>query len=282
MTLFASCETENEGDDNGEKNGKEILESRINTKWEVSDSNSPFASFEFNEDGTYIVIEKEVEIRSKSIVGTPPKRFFPGSNLVKTGTRSGEFSYPQVYFGTYTIEGNKITLSGLGVIEVTDITDTKFTFSFTHESTGEKSNIVAGKTQESIPSSSRTDMLCRTWVAEKVTINYSLFTREDIEFAEEEYGPDWKTVLEEEYLGISILFSKAGTYTVFNFDGQEGVVKHAYWKWANSQETQINYSSENWEDEWEKNILTIKKLTSSNLEIEEDYGVTLFLTPKNK
>ena len=122
------------------------------------------------------------------------------------------------------------------------------------EATGMKNNFVAGKSDEPISSSSRTDMLCRTWIIQKVT---------DAD-GNEIYDDD-------DFLGSIVLFSKAGTYLVL-YGGEGGEAGLSEWKWANSEQTKLYYSWDNWEDDWEKNnIVTITDLKSTSLVIEE-YG----------
>jgi hypothetical protein len=269
MSIFVSCDNEN----GNEGNETDILKNTISAKWEISDNDSPYASFEFNKDGNYIVIEKDEEISLKSNLRTNSKQSLLKSNLTKTNMRSAksDSNLSSIHFGTYKIEGNSIILSGFGLIEVISITNEEFSFSFTLESTREKSSFVAGKADEPISSSSKTDMFCRTWIGEKVTIDVNALSVEDIGYYEEKYGEDWLIKLEQEETedikGLVALFSKAGTYLVL-YDGEEGDAGLAEWKWANKEETKIYYSWENWQEDWEDNIVTIE-LTNTSLIIHE-------------
>jgi hypothetical protein len=221
----------------------------ISAKWEISDSKSPYASFEFNKDGNYIVVEN-VGMNSKNLSKNSTVSLFENNSSKATITRSSESNLSPIHFGTYKIEGNKIILSGFGLIEVISITAEEFSFSFTLEATGQKNSFVAGKSDEPISSSSRTDMFCRTWVVEKMTINGEL---------------------DDDIIGTVVLFSKAGTYLVL-YDGEEGEAGLAEWKWANTAETKFYYSWDNWEYDWEDNVVTINQLSNNILIIQENFG----------
>ena len=240
---FVSCDKDNEGDSG-------VTVNTLSAKWEISDRNSPYASFEFNKDGNYIVVRNIEGLRSASAISKVP--LFKSNHLRAAKTRSSESesNLSPLHFGTYRIEGNRIILSGFGLIEVTSITAEEFSFSFTLEATGEKNNFVAGKSEEPISSSSRTDMFCRTWIVETFT--------EDGEIIEEL----------EEIIGSIVLFSKAGTYLVL-YGGEGGDAGLSEWKWANQEETELYYSWDNWTDDWSENIVTITDLTGTSLIIQE-------------
>lgn len=257
VSAFVACD--NDDDNNNDDN--DTLKNTISAKWEIADSNSPYASFEFNTDGNYIVVENDMEnvLKTKSNQKSENSVFKSGKISSMRSSKSESNLFP-IHFGTYKIEGNTIILSGFGLIEVTSITSEEFTFSFTLESTGEKNSFVAGKSEEPISSSSRTDMLCRTWVLEKIT--------EDGKIIEDE----------DDMIGSIVLFSKAGTYLVL-YGGEGGEAGLSEWKWANSQETKLYYSWSNWEEDWSENIVTITDLKSTSLAIEE-YGEIWHFTLK--
>jgi hypothetical protein len=273
---FVSCNKDNNEDDS------DVSVNTLSAKWEISDSKSPYASFEFNKDGNYIVVENDVETSVKSLSTSLRTSFFKNniSQAVRTRSSEPESNLSPIHFGTYKIEGNKIILSGFGLIEVVSITAEEFCFSFTLESTGEKDSFVAGKSDEPISASSRTEMFCRTWILDKMTIDVNSFSQEDIDDFKNEYGDNWKNILEqeltEENKGICVLFSKAGTYLVL-YDGEKGEAGLSEWKWANSQETRFYYSWDNWtEEDWSDNIVTIVDLKSTSLAVEEDGEIYYF------
>jgi hypothetical protein len=250
---FNSCD-----DDENNKDNDPLVDA-ISAKWEISDSNSPYASFEFNKDGNYIVAERvetdaeRVETTLQSSGASAGQPFIKSNSFRTAGTRLSEpeQNSSPVYFGTYRIEGNRIILSGFGSIEIISMTDDEFSFSLTLEGTKEKTDFVAEKSDEPIAASSRTDMLCRTWVLERMT--------EDGESI-----PAGGS--------MTVLFSRAGTYLVsYVYEGSTGL---SSWKWANSQETQFYYSWEKWMDDWNNNLVTITNLTSTSFSADEG-GTTL-------
>ena len=250
-SVFAACDKEND-------NGKDVNVS-VNTmsaKWIISDKNSPYASFEFTLEGNYIVVGNKTTPRSGSVNST----LHPSIGPKTVNTRASEFDESPVYFGTYSINGNKISLASLGVMEVTNISDEDISFSFKTDATGTTSNYEAEKAAP-VSTSSKTDLLCRTWVVQRVSHG----------------GVDDP---DDEIIGNTIIFSKSGTYLFPSDDGGVGLAK---WRWANSAETAIHYTwwSDNWED---YEIATIIQLDNNNLvvqEIVEDEGVFVtYLIPK--
>jgi hypothetical protein len=268
---FVACDKDK---DNDKESDIGVSVNTISAKWVISDSKSSYSSFEFNKDGNYIVVENvEANLRNSSVISKAA--LFKNNGFkaaAKTRSSESESNLSPIHFGTYKIEGNKIILSGFGLIEVISLTAEEFSFSFTLESTGEKNSFVAGKSDEPISTSSRTEMLCRTWVGDKVTIDVSKLSEEDIYYFVQEYGENWKVQVEKEatddFKGLIALFSRAGTYLVL-YKGEDGEAGLSEWKWANTQETKIYYSWENWTDEWEENIVTVTNLTSNTLAFEE-------------
>ena len=274
VSTFLSCDKEN---DNGEDNV--VSASTISAKWEISNKNSPYASFEFNEDGNYIVVENVREANLRSVSASLKSSLLRKNASKRISMRSSESesNLSPIHFGTYKIEGENIILSGFGLIEVVSITSDEFSFSFTLESTGKKDSFVAAKSVEPISSSSRTEMFCRTWIGQKVTLDISNISQEDVNYYKEEYGENWKTQLEQEetdnFKGVIILFSRAGTYLVL-YDGEAGEAGLSEWKWTNKEEVAIYYSWDNWEDNYSTSIVIINQLNNNTLVLQEnDYGI---------
>jgi len=244
-------------DNNNNESSSDLTVNTLSAKWDILDSNSPYASFEFNKDGNYIVVENDsADLRSLST--NSKSTLFKNNTVRAASTRSSDSNLSPIHFGTYQIEGNNIILSGFGLIEVISITAEEFVFSFTLEETGDQHGFVAGKSDEPISSSDRTNMLCRTWIIEHCTIGGENF--------------------EEGIVGSIVLFSKAGTYLVL-YEGAGGVAGLSEWKWANQEETKLYYSWANWTDNWSNNVVTITDLTTTNLVIQEGY-ITWYLKLK--
>ena len=242
----------------------------INAKWEISDPNSDFKSFEFNKDGNFIVVtkayENEYTFRSgtaiKSSLNTNDNLFQRNNITLRTSALS------PVHFGTYSIQGDTITLSEFGTINVISITAATFNFSFKLTSTGESWEFTT-QTHDPVTISSRTEMLCRSWKLDRVRLDFSYLDEETINYYEENFGEDWKEKEEKEAneeTGLIILFSKAGTYLIMYPGAIAGLSE---WKWVNNQETSFYYSWDNWYEGWQENVVYINELSNTTLKLQE-------------
>jgi hypothetical protein len=218
--------------------------------------------------------ESAPTVARNSAAATARGAFFQGVAAFTAPSRaSGDSNLSPVHFGTYKIEGDRIILSGLGVIDVISIAEDEFTFSFTLTVRGETGECVANKAAAAVSSSNRTEMFCRTWKVERITADESLIPEEEKQGYIDEYGAGWKAIIEQEaterHAGIIVLFSRAGTYLALyaNEDGDESDLSE--WKWTSSAETAIYYSWDNWEDEWTENVVAVVELTKSTLKIQE-------------
>ena len=63
VTCLSSC---NNDDNNSSAVPNTLTADQIVGKWVISDSSSPYASFEFTEDGHYIVVENTADTSSQS------------------------------------------------------------------------------------------------------------------------------------------------------------------------------------------------------------------------
>jgi hypothetical protein len=223
----------------------------ISAKWVVTGSNE-YDSFEFNESGNYIVIKK---LNFGSLISSiHPGSIFGGASREKTGIANGRVqdTNPSIRFGTYEIVNNTIQLAGLGTLTVTQINDNSISFSF--QLTGNSNSITINATKQAeIASSSNTDLLCRTW--KLVSINGS-------------------SPVGTEFDGLTILFSKAGTYFVTYADNNNEM---AQWKWKNNAQTELMYT---WDrDLWdEDDFVYINQLSLTSLKLTE-YGETFEFKP---
>jgi len=219
------------GCDNGLKSGSGGIVSKeaINGKWETGDSAN--STFEFTTDNIYIVVGN---------FGQPTSR--------------AATQQVYVYTGKYTISGTKITLEGFGVIEVKSFSDEEFSFSLKLTDSNETYNFQAVKQENTIASSSRTNLLCRYWKVAKVD------------------NPSY-----ESQIGDGVLFSKAGTYLVMHKNGSSGL---AEWRWKNTEQTIFQYSWDQWE---EADDAEVQELTASGFKLVDigDGGVTWELVPGN-
>jgi hypothetical protein len=262
FSMILSCKKDKE------ETKQEITNPNLIGKWNISDKKSAYSSIEFTSDKDYIIVTNEEAGGGKLNTGINLKTHF--GNTLLSSFKNAKTNLSQVHYGTFKMEGNKITLSGFGLINVISLTEEEFHFSFTIQSTGNTNEYVASKTKNPISSSTKTDLFCRTWIIEKVTMDIANLDEEEIEFYEDIYGPEWVSLLEEEInqiVGSVVLFSKAGTYLVIIDD--EAFLSE--WKWKNSSENEFYYSHDNWEDDWlDNNITKIKELNNNKLVVSEN------------
>ncbi|MDR0754213.1 MAG: hypothetical protein LBF04_02380, partial [Prevotellaceae bacterium] len=159
-TATISCSS-----DNNDGNNQDI----INAKWIITNPGSAYASFEFTPDGHYVVIENETPTATEnSIAGKAKSSFLQKNNMLATKKMSAtssstESNLSPIHYGTYTKNGNIITLSGFGVLTIISITAEQFTFSFTLTANGETGEYTANLSAPPISESARTKLLCRAW-----------------------------------------------------------------------------------------------------------------------
>jgi hypothetical protein len=219
------------GCDDGSTGGSGIVSKEtISGKWETGDSAN--STFEFTTDNVYIVVGN---------FGQPTSR--------------AATQQIYVYTGKYTISGTKITLEGFGVIEVKSFSDEEFSFSLKLTDSNEAYNFQAVKQENTIASSSRTNLLCRYWKVVKVS--------------DPEYG---------ELIGWGVLFSRAGTYLVTHNDGTSGL---AEWKWKNTEQTILQYSWDHWASSDGSGEVQILELTASSFKLVEQGGLSYELVLGN-
>jgi hypothetical protein len=151
-----------------------------------------------------------------------------------------------VYFGKYEIADDKVTikLNDFGTLVLISTSDDAISFTFVFDG-DEVTYTVTGDKAPEMESSGQTEKLCKTW--ELVTYNGDAVKGTEME--------------------LTVLFSEAGTYFVYNIYDQEGGLAH--WQWKDSSEKTLCYS---WEGDATcdgDNQVTIVENTSSRLEIDE-------------
>ena len=126
--------------DNGDNGGVVVVTPEtISAKWLV-EGESNYESFEFTQSGNYIVIEQGF-------------RFTSGG----------------VHFGTYDIDGNVLKMHGFGELTADDLKSGSFNFTLKLDSDTKTVLLMAIK-QPEMANTTKTDLLCRTWVTVNETI----------------------------------------------------------------------------------------------------------------
>lgn len=276
VSLVFSCKK-----DKTEETQKTKIDHPIIGKWNIAKEDSPYLSFEFNEDGNYIVVVNQSSTGGGKVYLDTKSRSTLLSREGLAKSENAKSNLSPIHFGTYKIEGNKIILSGFGLIDIISLTEEEFHFSFTIQSTGEKLEYIADKTKEAISSSNKTDMLCRTWAIERVSIDRDNFSEEEIEMYEYAHGENWLQVMtatyNEAYKGTIVLFSKAGTYMTYREGEDEANM--AEWKWTNQEENAFYYSWDNWQSDWESSVAEISELSNTGV-VMEDIFFTYYMKLK--
>jgi hypothetical protein len=185
-----------------------------------------------------------------NVIGTSEYQSFEfnksGNYIVvkKLTTLSPEEENNQVIiFGTYQKANNVITLSDFGEITISDITTSSISFNLIlyAEYHGIGIAITATK-QAEMANSTKTDLLCRTW--EVITIND-------------------ESVVGTHDEGVTVLFSRAGTYFVNRPNDPEDAGGLVSWKWKDNNEVVMLYSWDNWGtsggDNGEASVLELSK-----------------------
>ncbi|NDV66409.1 hypothetical protein [Bacteroides sp. 224] len=207
---FYSCSSDDDGPDDSTTNAPLV------GKWEVSNQNAEYGSFEFTGDQKYIITQRT----------TIPTE---GSRSV---TRAGE-TYIIVIFGDYSTkstEGNeyKLDLKEFGTI-VISITESGATITVN----GEMYDV--SKAPE-VAITDRTKLLCHTWNLDKAR----------------EYVPSDEEAPEYIFIGNgeTITFTNNGTYVQYNANLTEeqkeydGIPDYEYgtWKWIDSKTLEMSYN----------------------------------------
>jgi hypothetical protein len=201
---------------------------KLSGKWDVGDNSLGIVSVEFGGSNNYVIVTN-----------------------TELNTRAGDDEYFS-YFGTYTVCGDEVTLSDLGTLTVTSLVDNDIAFSLSI-SGGEAYSMSGDKVQE-MPSTTKTDLLCRTWRI--------------VSFEPEYEEEDGEEVPEFAY------FSKAGTYLVSYSDGSSML---SNWRWRSESEGTIDYSHEH-PPVWDGYFATIKEIDESTMVVDESEGDDLLRT----
>jgi hypothetical protein len=274
--LFAGC------DKNGPEEAEETevidpVVASISAKWNISDPDSRYASFEFQTDGTYIVAEyvdasqaqKTMQLSASSLAdvqlpASPFYRLTAGGNRPAV-TRAADTRQMTLHVGNYAIQGTVIVLTDLGMIEQFAATADEFTFTFKPYGSLESVDYAATKSNTTVSDSKRTTLLCRMWEIEKIGINTGGMGSEMTQMYELLLGKDWEKGLESmlyemvhfeldgRMVTLCGMFSRAGTYLSLFRDAEGNYFTEVSdgwfamstvigeWKWLDAKESRIEW-----------------------------------------
>jgi hypothetical protein len=251
--VFHSCKDDD--DNNNEDDPKPSgLTDNISAKWEISDPNSRYISFEFNKDGNYIVVERAATQRAAAATCTENRMASETNAPFLAYTEENALRASQgddfiTHFGTYTVQnGQTLLLSGFGVFAIISITENELSFSVTLTGQTQAMQYNATKTEDSIAASTKTDLLCRTWLLVKLQ------------------GVPLPAGSEQ-----IMLISRAGTYF---YKANDGSSRLSQWKWYDypgiEKESVIAYSHDGW---LTGGAAVISSLTENALTLTDSAGI---------
>ena len=227
LLVITACKKDDKEELPPEPDPITINKSAVSAKWEVEED-SDYNTFEFNESGTYVVVK------------TSPDK---------------DIEEDIILFGTYTIDGDQMILSNFGRILVKSISDEKMTFSIKLEGESEFGDTLLAYKSEELPTSTNTQLLCRTW--RLVTLNGDTVTGTEMEFL--------------------MVFYQSGTYVVTWIENEE-LGGLAEWKWRDTEEDVICYS---WDGPPDcTDVATINELNSEILDVSDNVAHYI-LVPEN-
>lgn len=225
--MFVSCSSDsNNGDDSAGGPLDTPKYESSSALYNITDANSAYKSIEFTASGNY-VITKNTGSRAAAPTFISPI----------DATRS--VTYQNIIYGTYTKNGDTYVLDGFGTITVKGGANNAVSLDIT---TTDGTQITVGaQPQAQYSSSTKTNMLCRTWIFSKIRVSGSYqgtsfdrtFNTYE-EYDKEMRGGDGGSVYPQQ-----VIFTKSGTYVVFYTNGMLAV---STWKWDNEEAGTARYS----------------------------------------
>ena len=256
MTAFcvASC-GDDSSDDNGGGGGGSLTPPKYESSsalYNITDANSNYKSVEFTASGNYVITMKSGVKAPQRIAAL--KKFQFGFIPQHAGMTRNVVD-DDIIYGTYSKNGDTYVLEGFGTIVVNGGGSGAVSLDIT-KNNGTKVTVGA-QIQQQYKSSTKTDMLCRTWnlgkikwvqtvngqtVVDKTFNSYAdlvktLLEAEGLNPGDEWYEEAYKELVEEE--PKQVIFTKSGTYVVFYSNGTLAV---STWKWTDEAKGEARYS----------------------------------------
>ena len=228
-------------------------------KWQITESNVQYSSFEFTVDNKYLIAQENVPVSGKT-------RFSTGSDATVQ---------PAIIFGDYSTLGDNennvvnLNLSKFGTITAT-VSDDGQSMNINVNGTDYKATKV-----DEMPSNDKTELLCHTWKFQKgEIIDENLVPDEEKEWFISEYGSNWKAKVNEEFTAsiqnVTITFTKAGTYFIYSpNDPDDNTIYN--WEWEDISKGIMTYTAYYEDGEIYVGRGTVIELTDKQLKFQEDY-----------
>ncbi len=234
-----------------------IVEGEFIGKWIIKDAKSQIYSVELLNDAHYLIELNYAFGKVNTSTTFGPAQFLNNAKAASSLIR----------FGTYRVEGDKIILEGFGIIGDMEFTEAEFHFSFSAKENATGTALIATKFGDTISESDKTNLLCQTWDITRVTKAPNM-TEEQLNYLLMNIGTTDDNTLTSMYKGSNVLFSRAGTYLSLY---PTGLSYLSSWRWANSQEKEIEYTHSGWSDPANIGKVTIANLTSKTVELRNEY-----------
>lgn len=257
MTAFfvASC-GDDSSDDNGSGGGSGNLTppkyESSSALYNITDAKSVYQSVEFTASGNYVVTMKHAPKAPHRIAAMNQFRF---GFIPQHAGMTRNVVDDDIIYGTYTKNGDTYELEGFGTIVVNGGGSSAVSLDIT--TTNGTKVTVGAQQQQQYSSSTKTNMLCRTWKMGKVALHvaipgYPAFDQTYNSWADfvrgylkmegyEEGSPYYERIYKEmmEESPNQVIFTKSGTYVVFYSNNTLAV---STWKWTDEASGRARYS----------------------------------------
>ena len=220
--------------------------------YSITDANSAYKSVEFTASGNYVVTMKHAPKVPRRIAAMNQFRF---GFIPQHAGMTRNVIDDDIIYGTYTKNGDTYELEGFGTIVVNGGGSSAVSLDIT--TTNGTKVTVGAQQQQQYSSSTKTNMLCRTWKMGKVALHvaipgYPAFDQTYNSWADfvrgylkmegyEEGSPYYESIYKEmmEESPNQVIFTKSGTYVVFYSNKTLGV---STWKWVDENAGKARYS----------------------------------------
>lgn len=230
LLSLTSCSSD---DDNDTGNTDVPKYESLAAKYDVTDTNAAYKSFEFTNDGYYI-IETSTAVGAKSNYSSKmqlAKKASPRTRSIEYSVLFGSFSYDSTT-GMYTLDK-------LGTIKITNTIDGGYSIEFVN-SDGSTTTYTASKEDNAIADNDNTTQLCRTWnltyiketIKKDGEVVHTFSGTRDQWVAYQNQSAD-----EDDYddtILSQAIFTKSGTLVwIGKYQSGESEAEIRYWKWQN-------------------------------------------------
>lgn len=247
-----SCGDDDEGSSSASGNLDTPKYESASALYSITEASSEYESIEFTASGNYIITTRGSYAQSRAMESEVQKlKGFLNISYFKTAKLRSSGSYGNIIYGTYTKNGDTYVLDGFGTITVVGGGSNAISLDIT--TTGGSKVTVGAQLESQYSASEKTNMLCRTWKFDKISVlvksegqtlldksfnSYREFAIAMMQLEGEDYDEQAiQELLAEE--PTQVIFTKSGTYVVFYANGELAV---STWKWQDEKNGKARYS----------------------------------------